>query len=101
MSDPSLNEAMHVRHNPFDDPKPKRRPGTTIALLIAVFVHGALGVYLWKSRFDPKYKECSPGRPWQRPIFRRSRRCRFRRSSVGSRSLGRPPRRRPSRRVRR
>jgi len=34
MSDPSSIEAMHVRHNPFDDPAPKRRPGTIIALMI-------------------------------------------------------------------
>ena len=27
-----------------------------IALLLAVIVHGALGVYLWKTRFEPKYK---------------------------------------------
>ena len=58
MSDTSHSEAL-TRHNPFDDPKPKARPGTMIALILAVLVHGALGVYLWKTRFDPKYKEYS------------------------------------------
>lgn len=58
MSDTSHSEAL-TRHNPFDDPRPKSRPGTMIALVVALVVHGALGVYLWKSRFDPKYKEYS------------------------------------------
>jgi protein TonB len=58
MSETSPDHAI-IRHNPFDDPKPKRRPATIVALVLAVAVHAALGVYLWKSRFEPKYKEYS------------------------------------------
>ena len=58
MSETSPNEAI-VRHNPFDDPPPAKRPGLVIAVLVAIVVHGALGVYLWKARFEPKYKEYS------------------------------------------
>ena len=58
MSETSPDHAI-IRHNPFDDPKQKTSPGMIVALIIAVTFHGALGVYLWKSRFDPKYKEYS------------------------------------------
>lgn len=42
MSD-THHEAL-ARHNPFDDPKPKSRPGMIIALIGAVVVHGLLGL---------------------------------------------------------
>src|SRR3954469_24899811 len=62
MSETSPAEA-HVRHNPFDDPKPKRSKGFTAALIGALVVHAGLGIYLWKARFEPKYKEYSDGGP--------------------------------------
>ena len=46
-------------HNPFDDPRPKRNKGFGIALLIAIIFHSALAVYLWKSKFEPQFKEYS------------------------------------------
>ncbi|MFN9711369.1 MAG: energy transducer TonB, partial [Alphaproteobacteria bacterium] len=58
MSDTSHTEAL-TRHNPFDDPKPRARPGTMIALILALVAHVGLGFYLWTTRFEPKYKEYS------------------------------------------
>ena len=40
-------------HNPFDDPRPKRNKGMLIAMAVAIVVHGALAIYLWKSKFEP------------------------------------------------
>ncbi|MFI4966900.1 MAG: energy transducer TonB, partial [Caulobacterales bacterium] len=52
-------DLLHPGHNPFDDPRPKRSKGLLIALVIAVIVHAALAVYLWKSKFEPTFKDYS------------------------------------------
>ena len=46
-------------HNPFDDPRPRRQKGFWIAIVIAIVVHAALALYLWKSKFEPNFKEYS------------------------------------------
>ena len=46
-------------HNPFDDPRPKRNKGVTIAIVISIIVHAALFIYLWTSKFQPNFKEYS------------------------------------------
>jgi protein TonB len=59
MTDTSPRDALHPGHNPFDDPRPKKQKGLVIALIIAILVHAALAFYLWKSKFEPQYKEYS------------------------------------------
>ena len=48
---------VRPRHNPFDDPRPKRPKGFWIAVTIALVAHVALALYLWKSRFETKFRE--------------------------------------------
>ncbi|WP_411286808.1 energy transducer TonB [Phenylobacterium sp.] len=57
MTDTSNQAAHPTRHNPFDDPRPKRNKGVTIAITLSIVVHALLGYYLWKTRFEPNYKE--------------------------------------------
>ncbi|HET9160643.1 MAG TPA: energy transducer TonB, partial [Caulobacteraceae bacterium] len=52
-------DIAHPGHNPFDAPRPKRSKGLMIALVVAVVVHGALAIYLWKSKFQPNFKDYS------------------------------------------
>src|SRR5437868_3160386 len=52
-------DITHPGHNPFDDPRPKRQKGMMVALIIAVIVHAALAIYLWKSKFEANFKEYS------------------------------------------
>src|SRR5437899_1617387 len=52
-------DITHPGHNPFDDPRPPRQKGMLIALAIAVVVHAALALYLWKSKFEANFKEYS------------------------------------------
>lgn len=59
MADTSQRDLTHPGHNPFDDPRPKRNKGMTVAIIISILVHAALAIYLWKSRFEPNYKEYS------------------------------------------
>jgi protein TonB len=59
MTDSSPPDVLHGSHNPFDDPRPKKKSGLLIALLIAFVVHVALFTYLWKSKFEPQFKEYS------------------------------------------
>ncbi|MCC7268954.1 MAG: energy transducer TonB [Caulobacteraceae bacterium] len=47
-------------HNVFDAPVNKSaNQGIRIAILASLVVHAALGVYLWQTKFNPKYKEYS------------------------------------------
>jgi protein TonB len=59
MAEPSQRDVAHPGHNPFDDPRPKKNKGVTIALLIALLAHGLLAFYLWKSKFEPRFQEYS------------------------------------------
>jgi periplasmic protein TonB len=47
----------HKPHNPFDAPIKKRNKGVTIAIVASIVVHFALGYYLYKVKFEPKYRE--------------------------------------------
>ncbi|RYG04918.1 MAG: energy transducer TonB, partial [Caulobacteraceae bacterium] len=49
----------HHERSVFDEPKKKRNVGVTLAIVGSIIVHGALGFYLYKSKFEPKYKEYS------------------------------------------
>ena len=53
MSETSPHSEAIVRHNPFDDPKPKRRPGTIIALLLAIIVAGVAVINLYSQTMPP------------------------------------------------
>ncbi|MDX5329883.1 MAG: energy transducer TonB [Pseudomonadota bacterium] len=57
MSDTS--DTVHVHHSPFDAPKTKNRGGVIAAIIISVVVHIALGIYLYKAKFEPTYREYS------------------------------------------
>jgi protein TonB len=51
-------------HGPFDwhEAQPARRRGPStaaIAIVASLLVHGALGVYLWKAKFEAAYREYS------------------------------------------
>ena len=46
MAESSPRDVAHPGHNPFDDPRPKKNKGLTVALLVALVVHAALAVYL-------------------------------------------------------
>ncbi len=59
MAEASPDTAVTVRHNPFDEPKTKRSKGVTIAIVVSIVAHAAVGVYLWKARFEQKYKAYS------------------------------------------
>ena len=51
-------EAPRPAHNPFDPPAQKGLgKGFTTAIAVVVGLHALLGVYLWKYRFEPKYRE--------------------------------------------
>jgi protein TonB len=52
-------DITHPHHNPFDVPVKKRSTGATVAIIISIAVHAALGVYLWKTKFEVNYKEYS------------------------------------------
>ena len=58
MADTSSHGAAPLtgRHNPFDDPRPKQKKGLIVAMIIALFVHALLALYLWKSKFEPSFK---------------------------------------------
>ena len=49
MVETQTRDVAHPGHNPFDDPRPKRPKGFWYAVLIALAVHVALGLYLWLS----------------------------------------------------
>ena len=57
MSDTS--DTTHIHHSPFDAPKPKRNKGIIIAIIVSIVVHVALGLYLYKTKFEPEYREYS------------------------------------------
>ena len=57
MSDTS--DTTHIHHSPFDAPKPKRNKGIIIAIVVSIVVHVALGLYLYKTKFEPEYREYS------------------------------------------
>lgn len=57
MSDTS--DTTHIHHSPFDAPKPKRNKGIIIAIIVSIVVHVALGLYLYKTKFEPEYRELS------------------------------------------
>jgi periplasmic protein TonB len=59
MTDTSQRDITHPGHNPFDDPRPKRSKGASIAIIVSFVVHAVIGIYLWNSRFNPNYKEYS------------------------------------------
>jgi protein TonB len=59
MAEPSPQTAARPGHNPFDEPVRKKNTGITIAIIVSFVVHALLGVYLWKTKFEPKYKEYS------------------------------------------
>jgi len=59
MSDTSHQDIVHPVHNPFDPPKKKRSTAVTVAIVGSIVFHAALGLYLWKSKFEVKYKEYS------------------------------------------
>ena len=47
----------HRPHNPFDAPEQKGLGrGFTMAIAIVLVLHALLGVYLWKFRFEPKFR---------------------------------------------
>jgi protein TonB len=58
MAEVQQHDIIH-RHNPFDDPRPTRPKGFWIAIVIATIAHVALAFYLWKSQFEPKFREYS------------------------------------------
>ena len=51
----------HRAYDPLTDERPPRRKGGKFvpALVIAGIVHAALGYYLWKAKFEPKYRDFS------------------------------------------
>jgi periplasmic protein TonB len=49
----------HHERSVFDEPKKKRNTGVTVAIVGSIIVHAGLGYYLYKSRFEPKYREYS------------------------------------------
>src|SRR5688572_26836819 len=59
MAETSQHDIAHPAHNPFDPPVVKRGRGTTIAIVVSIIFHLALGIYLLKARFDMEYKEYS------------------------------------------
>ncbi|WP_091742895.1 energy transducer TonB [Phenylobacterium immobile] len=59
MTDTPTTDVAHPAHNPFDERKPARNKGVTIAIIVSIIAHVAIGVYLWKTRFEPNYKEYS------------------------------------------
>lgn len=59
MTDTRPRDVAHPGHNPFDDPRPRRPKGFLTAVLIAILVHAALILYLWKSKFEPNFKQYS------------------------------------------
>ena len=52
-------DITHPGHNPFDAPRKKRNNGVTAAIIGSVVVHGVVGVYLWKAKFQSEFKEYS------------------------------------------
>ena len=52
-------DITHPIHNPFDVPPPKRGKGFLIAGLLALLLHGILGVVLWRQRFELTVREYS------------------------------------------
>ena len=52
-------DITHPGHNPFDAPRKKRNNGVTAAIIGSVIVHGVVGVYLWKAKFQSEFKEYS------------------------------------------
>lgn len=54
-------DTTHEEHqrSVFDEPKKKRNTGVTVAIVGSIIVHAGLGYYLYKSRFEPKYREYS------------------------------------------
>jgi TonB family protein len=55
----SITDVPHGHHNPFDDPKPKTNKAFWGAIIVALAVHAALIVYLYKTKFEPEYREYS------------------------------------------
>ena len=49
----------HHERSIFDEPKKKRNTGVTVAIVGSLIVHAGLGYYLYKSKFEPKYREYS------------------------------------------
>ena len=48
-------------YDPLVDAPPKRKKGggAQVSIIVSLIVHGLIGVYIWKSKFEPKYKEYS------------------------------------------
>ena len=55
-----MAEAQHPVYDPLTSDGPrKKNKGFTIGLIIAFVFHAALGLYLWKVKFNPHYKSYS------------------------------------------
>ena len=51
------NQEVRRPHNPFDAPEQKGLgKGFVTAMAVVLIFHALLGVYLWKFRFEPKYR---------------------------------------------
>jgi len=59
MTETTPRDITHPGHNPFDDPRPKRSKGVTVAIIVSVVVHAALAIYLATSKFQPTFKSYS------------------------------------------
>ncbi len=57
MADTQQQDVAHPTRSIFDDPPKQRSKGVTLAIIASIIVHVLLGVYLWKSKFEPKYRE--------------------------------------------
>jgi protein TonB len=53
------SQQAHPTRSIFDDPPKKANKGVVVAVILSVIVHAFLGVYLWKTKFEPKYREYS------------------------------------------
>ena len=50
-------DTTHEHRSVFDAPKKKRNPAVTAAIVGSIIVHAVLGYYLYKNKFEPKYRE--------------------------------------------
>jgi periplasmic protein TonB len=55
----TIADVPHGHHNPFDDPRPKTRKAFWAAIFVAILAHAALIFYLYKTKFEPEYREYS------------------------------------------
>ncbi|HLI67174.1 MAG TPA: energy transducer TonB, partial [Caulobacteraceae bacterium] len=59
-----MSDEQHLPEHHYDPltserPPRRRRNNFAISLGVALLIHAVLGVYLWKTKFEPKYQEYS------------------------------------------